>query len=60
MEKTQQKTSNQTNGTNQKKRRRKGPRADFGRPVYWKPNFNGPKDKDGFILMTQQKTYAGL
>ena len=60
MEKTQQKSSNQTNGANQKKRRRKGPRADFGRPVYWKPNFNGPKDKDGFILMTQQKTYAGL
>ena len=35
-------------------------RADFGRPVYWKPKFNGPKDKLGFILVTQQKTYSSI
>lgn len=59
MENTQYNSSNQDSDNNQRKRR-KGPRSDFGRPVYWKPNFNGPKDKDGYILMTQQKTYAGL
>ena len=59
MQKTQQNFSNPDSVTNEIKKRKR-PRADFGRPVYWKPNFNGPKDKNGFILMTQQKTYAGI
>ena len=44
------------------KRRRKvnGRRADFGIPVYWKPKLNGRQDKDGWIVVTQQKTWAGL
>ena len=37
---------------------RKFPRADFGRPVFWKPKLSGPADKDGWIRVTQQRTWA--
>lgn len=42
------------------KRKVNGRRANFGIPVYWKPKFNSLANKDGWRVVTKQKTWASM
>ena len=42
------------------KRKVNGRRANFGIPVYWKPKFNTPAGKDGWRVVTRQKTWTAI
>ena len=42
------------------KRKVNGRRANFGIPVYWKPDFKSKPNKDGWRVVTRQKTWAAM